>query len=355
MDLDIKLKQLAERIKNLKDKILTEEATKHSFIMPFLSALGYDVFDPTVIVPEFTADIGTKKGEKVDYAILRDGKPIIVIEAKNHTEKLDNHNNQLIRYFNVTDSRFAILTNGIEYRFFSDMEETNRMDKTPFLVINLDNLRDRDIKELEKFARDNLDVDSILSMANAKKYHREIQAIFKTEIESPSDEFVKFFARKLTDKMMTAPIIDEFRGYIKKSFAEVLHDMASDKINALQTNLQIDLPLDDEVVQQEDKNQIITTDEELEGYYIVKSLLGDTTDMVNITFKDTVNYFTIMYQGKVTKWLCRLYFNGKQKAIAFPGDEKGSENKMNIDKVEDIYGLKSQLKEALEKRLVGKE
>ena len=130
--------------------------------------------------------------------------------------------------------------------------------------------------------------------------------------------------------------------------------MASDKINALQTNLQIDLPLDDDAVQ-EDKNQIITTDEELEGYYIVKALLGDTTDMVNITFKDTVNYFTILYQGKVTKWLCRLYFNGKQKAIAFPGDEKGSENKMNIDKVEDIYGFKTQLKSALEKRLAGKE
>jgi hypothetical protein len=140
MDLDIKLKQLAERIKTSKEIILTEEATKHSFIMPFLSALGYDVFDPTVIVPEFTADIGTKKGEKVDYAILQDGKPIIVIEAKNHTEKLDNHNNQLIRYFNVTDSKFAILTNGIEYRFFSDIEETNRMDKIPFLTVNLDSL-----------------------------------------------------------------------------------------------------------------------------------------------------------------------------------------------------------------------
>lgn len=354
MDLEIKLKQLSERIKTLKEKILTEEATKHSFIMPFLSSLGYDVFDPTIVVPEFTADIGTKKGEKVDYAILRDGHPIMVIEAKNHSEKLDNHNNQLIRYFNVTDAKFAILTNGVEYRFFSDMEETNRMDKVPFLIVNLENLRDRDIKELEKFAKDSLDVDSILSMANAKKFHREIQSVFKTEIENPSDDFVKLFARKLTDKMMTAVVIDEFRGYIKKSFSEVLHDIATDKINALQSNLQIDITMDQDPIQEE-KNQIITTDEELEGYYIVKSLLGDATDLENITFKDTVNYFTILYQGKVTKWLCRLYFNGKQKAIAFPGDEKGSEVKTNIDRIEDLYKFKSELKQALEKRLSGKE
>lgn len=353
MDLDIKLKQLSERIKNLKEKILTEEATKHSFIMPFLSALGYDVFDPTVVVPEFTADIGTKKGEKVDYAILRDGIPIMVIEAKNHTEKLDNHNNQLIRYFNVTDSKFAILTNGIEYRFFSDMEETNRMDKVPFLVINLEHLRDRDIKELEKFAVDSLDVDLILGMANAKKFHREIQSEFKKEIENPSDDFVKLFARKLTDKMMTAAIVDEFRGYIKKSFAEVLHDIASDKINALQSNLQIDIDMDEPAT--EEKNQVITTDEELEGYYIVKSLLGEETDLGNITFKDTVNYFTILYQGKVTKWLCRLYFNGKQKAISFPGEEKGSEIKTNIDRAEDLYKFRAELKQALDKRVAGKE
>lgn len=355
MDLDIKLKQLSERIKNLKEKILTEEATKHSFIMPFLSALGYDVFDPTVVVPEFTADIGTKKGEKVDYAILRDDKPIMVIEAKNHTEKLDNHNNQLIRYFNVTDSKFAILTNGIEYRFFSDMEETNRMDKIPFLVINLEHLRDRDVKELEKFAVDSLDVDSILSMASAKKFHREIQSEFKKEVENPSDEFVKLFARKLTDKMMTATIVDEFRGYIKKSFAEVLHDIASDKINALQSNLQIDINMEEDPIAEE-KNQVITTtDEELEGFYVVKSLLGEHTDLSNINFKDTVNYFTILYQGKVTKWLCRLYFNGKQKAISFPGEEKGLEVKTNIDRIEDLYKFRAELKQALDKRVIGKE
>lgn len=349
--METKIRQVGERIKSMKDKILTEEATKHSFVMPFLSALGYDVFDPTVIVPEFTSDIGTKKGEKVDYAILRDGKPIMIVEVKNHTEKLDNHNNQLIRYFHVTDCKFAILTNGIEYRFFSDIEETNKMDKSPFLIINLESVRDRDMKELTKFAKDILDTDAILQMANVRKYHRDIQAIFKTEIETPSDEFVKFFARKVTDKMMTAPIVDEFRTYIKKSFAEVLSDIANDKIQAIQSNLSTTTTheIDFETTGQEEKQLPETTEEELDGFYIVRSIVGEVIGFQNISFKDTVNYFNILYQGKPTKWICRLYFNGKQKTIAFP-DDKGAENKIPIDTIDSIYNFRQELISSAEKR-----
>ena len=148
-----KLNILSQRISTLKDNVLTEEATKHSFIMPFISALGYDVFDPTVVVPEFTADISKKKNEKVDYAIMYDGNPLILIEAKAHIENLNNHATQLERYFTVTESKFAILTNGIEYRFFTDLEKPNKMDSVPFFVFNMLNLKDRDIRELDKFKR----------------------------------------------------------------------------------------------------------------------------------------------------------------------------------------------------------
>jgi len=175
MSFEEELYKLSERISNLKDKVQTEEATKHSFVMPFLSILGYDIFNPEEVTPEFTADIGKKKKEKVDYAIMKDGKPLILIEVKNHSEELDIHTNQLVRYFTVTDAKFAILTNGIEYRFFSDLEEKNKMDDKPFLVIDLENLKERDIKELEKFKKENLNVDSILSMASRQKYIREIQ------------------------------------------------------------------------------------------------------------------------------------------------------------------------------------
>lgn len=355
--METKIKALSERIKTMKDKILTEEATKHSFVMPFLSALGYDVFDPMVVVPEFISDIGTKKGEKVDYAILKDDKPIIIIEVKNHTEKLDNHNNQLIRYFNVTECKFGILTNGVEYRFFSDLEEKNKMDKLPFLSINLEIARDRDIKELAKFAKDVLDTEAILQMASAKKYYKEIQAIFKNEIENPSDEFVTFFAKRITDKRMTASIIEEFRTYVKKSFSEVLNDIANDKIQAIQSTLSV--PQQAEISQEEtiavaDEKQIDTTDDELSGYYIVRSIVGETLGVNNVSFKDTMSYFTILYQGKVTKWICRLYFNGKQKMLGIP-DENGVEIKTAINNIDELYIHKEELIASAERRKAGKE
>lgn len=117
MDFADQLKVLAKRVASLKEQIQTEEAAKTSFIMPFFQLLGYDVFNPLEFVPEYTADVGIKKGEKVDYAILSDGLPIILIEAKWCGEDLGKHGGQLFRYFGTTKAKFGILTNGIEYRF----------------------------------------------------------------------------------------------------------------------------------------------------------------------------------------------------------------------------------------------
>ncbi|WP_394970376.1 type I restriction endonuclease [uncultured Croceitalea sp.] len=117
MEIQTQLKALSGKIGKLKDKIDTEESTKHAFVLPFINLLGYDTFNPTEVVPEFTADIDLKKGEKVDYAIFQDGQSIIIVECKNWKEKLDAHNSQLFRYFHASKTRFALLTNGIEYRF----------------------------------------------------------------------------------------------------------------------------------------------------------------------------------------------------------------------------------------------
>jgi predicted type IV restriction endonuclease len=97
--------------------------------MPFISALGYDVFDPVEVIPEFTADVGIKKGEKVDYAIKQDGKIIMLFECKCCNGSLDDcHASQLYRYFSVTEARIAVLTDGIIYRFYTDIEQPNKMD-----------------------------------------------------------------------------------------------------------------------------------------------------------------------------------------------------------------------------------
>ncbi len=128
MDFIDQLKQFSSRVETLRASLQTEEATKTAIIMPFFAMLGYDVFNPQEFVPEFTADVGTKKGEKVDYAIVDNGNPIILIEAKWIGENLNKHDSQLFRYFATTTAKIGILTNGLIYKFYTDLETPNKMD-----------------------------------------------------------------------------------------------------------------------------------------------------------------------------------------------------------------------------------
>ena len=348
MELLQKIKELSERIKSLRDSVQTEEATKHSFVMPFISMLGYDVFNPMMVVPEFTADIGKKKGEKVDYAIFQDGKPLILIEVKHHLENLDKHSPQLERYYTVTDSKFGILTNGIEYRFFSDMDKQNKMDTKPFLVINLLDVKEREIKELERFTLDNLDIEKILNMANKQKYVTQIKQIFKKETIEPSDEIAKFFATQLTDKTKTQAVVDEFKGYVKTAFSDMVNDMAQDKINSLKSKLSIEINEDDENEANDKDDGIVTTEDEIEGYFIVKSILAETIELKRVAARDTKSYFGVLLDDNNRKWICRLRFNTAQKYITLHESDK-EETKYSIDKLEDIYQYKDKFKAIVER------
>lgn len=345
MDFETALLSLSDKINKTKGNVTTEEATKTSYILPFLNILGYDVFDPTVVVPEFTADIGRKKNEKVDFAIMVDKKPLILIEAKPHTEPLDRHKTQLERYFTVTDSKFAILTNGIEYRFYSDLEKPNVMDKNPFLTMNLLELKDRDIKELEKFKAENFNIDNILNMAGKKKYINGIKNILKEEINNPSDEFVRVFASKLTNKSLRQQVIDEFRGYVKQAFSETINDLVSGKINALKEKLNnenYEEPNMETEKKQKD-NGIITTEEELEGYYIVKSIFAKVVDNLDrIAQRDTKSYFGILLDDNNRKWLVRLHFNYSNKYIEIRTGEKESE-KYLLKSLNEIYSYEDKI------------
>ena len=209
MEFEESLKKFIERIKRLKNSINTEEATKTSLIMPFFSLLGYDVFNPNEFTPEYVADVGIKKGEKVDYAIILDESPAILIEAKSVKENLQKHDSQLFRYFGTTSAKLAILTNGIKYKFYTDLEETNKMDTTPFLTINLLDLKDSDVNELKKFCKDNFDINTLISNASNLKYASSIEKILDKEFSEPSDEFIKMLLNKgIYDGIKTQNIID---------------------------------------------------------------------------------------------------------------------------------------------------
>jgi hypothetical protein len=175
MDFIDHIRDLSIRIQKQKAGIQTEEATKNAFVMPFINALGYNVFDPTEVTPELIADVGTKKGEKVDYAILKDGQPTILFECKWCGCNLDSEDaSQLYRYFSVTPARFGILTNGITYRFYSDLESQNVMDAKPFLELDLLDIKEPLVEEVKKFSKSAFELDNILVTASELKYMREI-------------------------------------------------------------------------------------------------------------------------------------------------------------------------------------
>lgn len=343
MDFKDTLKQLSGRVIKLKDNIQTEEATKNAFIMPFINALGYDVFDPMEVVPEMTCDIAMKKGEKIDYAIMKDAEPVILIECKHWAQDLNLHDNQLIRYFNVSKAKFGVLTNGIVYRFYTDLIELNKMDAKPFLEIDITDLKDSQIEELKKFHKSYFDVDNILSSASELKYTGELKLIFSKEFANPSPEFVKYFAKQVYDGMITPKLLEQFTSLTKKSINGYINDLISERLkSALKTEEGIEIgdnieKNDTIAIEQTDKDdKIVTTEEEIESYLLVKAILRKHVDVSRIVYRDAQTYFAILFDDNNRKPICRMYFNSSKKYVS-TFDENKKETKHLIGSLDDIY------------------
>lgn len=350
MDFSDKIKQFSKKIETLKGNLETEEATKTALIMPLFQMLEYDVFNPLEFVPEFTADVGTKKGEKVDYAILQDGKPVILIEAKGVNDKLTNHDAQLFRYFTATEAKFAILTNGIVYKFFTDLEEKNKMDEMPFLELNLLDIDDFKIAELKKFSKQTFDIDTIFSTASELKYTKLIKDYLNKEMQAPDDDFIRFIISSFYNGVKTQNVVDRFRPIVKKSLNQFVSDFMNDKIKTLlNENNDTEEVEESEIVEpvEVSENGIVTTKEELEAFEIVKEILSDVVEPSDITYKDVQTYFGVLYKGNIRKWICRLYLD-KKKSIVISDDDK-NEVRYYIDNIEDIKQYVDELKNSVKK------
>lgn len=343
MEINIQLKSLADKINQLKNKIETEESTKHAFVLPFVHVLGYDAFNPLEVVPEFTADLGLKKGEKVDYAIFQNGEPIIIVECKSWKEKLTIDNSQLFRYFHVTKTRFALLTNGINYQFFTDLDAPNKMDEKPFLEFDITNLKENTINEITKFHKSNFNVDNIVSNASSLKYIKEIKKQINAELENPSNDFTRFFANKVYTGRLTEKVVDEFKDLVQKSLNQFISEKINDRLNAALTKETIKQQ-DEEIVTIEEENKIITTEEELDGFRIVVAILRRKLPINRIVHRDTQSYFGILLDDNNRKPLCRLHLNGGKKYISLFNQNK-SETKLSISCIDDIYEFEKELLE----------
>jgi hypothetical protein len=348
MDLIDQLRALAARVAASKDMIQTEEATKNAMIMPFIQILGYNVFDPMEVTPELIADVGTKKGEKVDYAVLRDGKPIMLFECKKSGGDLSiNHASQLFRYFHVTAARFGVLTNGLTYKFFTDLEQPNKMDEKPFFEFNILDFKERDVDELKKFAKTMFDVDTILTTANDLKYTRAIQNRLAEWMLNPSEDFVRLLSTDLlSGKRFTPTVKDQFTVFTKRAFEQLLGERINDRLKGAMTPESSPVQEQAPVMAPEgaDEALIVTTAEEIEGLHIVRSILRDVVNPRRIVMRDSQSYCAILLDDNNRKPVCRLRFNNLQKLSLGLFNDKKEEERVSLDHLDDLYKYAEQLK-----------
>ncbi|GGE31337.1 endonuclease [Pullulanibacillus camelliae] len=345
------IKALAKRIERIKDNIQTEEATKTSLIMPFIQALGYDVFNPEELVPEFIADVGIKKGEKIDYAIIQDNEPVILIEAKSINEKLEKHDSQLYRYFGTTNAKFAILTNGLTYYFYTDLDEHNKMDAKPFFTFNMLELRDSQVLEIAKFRKNDFNVEQVLTTASELKYTNEIKAFLTREWDEPSEEFIKFILNDVYQGMKTKKVIDGFKDVVKKSLNQFVNEKVNDKLqkalNSTSANTEEpeadgvrEVAATEQVPVTPPEEQIVTTEEELEGYVFIKLILKELVDVSRVFYRDNKSYFNVLLDDNIRKWVCRLGFNTGNKYIQLNDENRTS---YKVERVDEIMEYKEEI------------
>lgn len=347
MDFIDRIKQIAARAPQQMEYCKTEEATKNALIMPFINALGYDVFNPTEVVPEFTADVGIKKGEKVDYAIMIDDQPVILFECKWSGAKLNmGHESQLHRYFTaVQPVRFVVLTNGIVYQFYSDLDAPNRMDDKPFFVFDILSFQDRDVAELKKFTKSTFDLEEIVTTASDLKYMAALKKLISTEFNDPSDDFVVFLTKQVYSGIVTKNVREQFSDIVKRALRSFVNDSINARLQqAIGDEVEVTAAPQAEAEENEEdvdeeasrKPTINTTEEEIEGFFVIKSILREVVDVKRVQMRDTKSYCGILLDDNNRKPIVRLHFNRTQKYIGIFDSDK-NETREPIDEIDDIY------------------
>lgn len=347
MDFMDQIKLFINRVEKLQPQIQIEEATKTSLIMPFFQILGYDVFNPLEFMPEFTADVGIKKGEKVDYAIILDNVPAILIEAKWVGENLDKHGSQLFRYFGTSPAKFAILTNGVEYRFYTDLDEPNKMDGKPFFSFSLLDIKDQELLELKKFQKSTFDLEKVFNTAEDLKYTNQIKLHLSQQIEEPSESFVTYIVGEVYEGKRTKNVLDKFKPVVKKSLSQFINDILNERLKAAMNQSQDIIEpvanMPDTAPAEEPVSRINTTQDELEAFAIIKVLLKNIIPVDKISYKDTESYFAVLYDKNSWKWICRLVVESPTKKSIIIHTENKTSQKYPIDSINDIFKYEDQL------------
>jgi hypothetical protein len=346
MEIAERTQALALKIRKQKGSIETEEATKNAFVMPFISTvLGYDVFNPAEVIPEFTADVGTKRGEKIDYAISHDGKVQLLVEVKKVNDPLRiEHASQLFRYFAVTNARIAILTNGEVYQFYTDLDAPNVMDAKPFLVLDFSALDETLLPELAKLTKESFDLESVISAAGELKYIGQLKRVLAAQFKQPEDDWVRVLTTRVYDGSFTQRVREQFLPLVTKAARQFLNEQVNDRLkNALggpdayvSVSTTPSAEPEPEAVAETADSDVVTTEEELDGYRIVRAIVCSEVDVSRVVARDNKTYCGILLDDNNRRPIARLWLNRARKYLGV-FDEHKVETRIPIDAVTDIY------------------
>jgi hypothetical protein len=336
MDLEAALTELSKKVNVHREVLLTEEAAKTALVMPFLQALGYNVFNPSEVVPEYTCDVGTKKGEKVDYAICDGDKVEILIECKPANSELSlNHASQLFRYFAVTTARVAILTNGVTYKFFSDVDAPNVMDTKPFFVLDLDAIKKQDVRTLSGFAKGTFNIEQIVKEAGKLKLQSLLHQELQKEFADPSDDLVRLIGKRVHGGMMTSTVKETFKALIVNSFQTLIREGVNERLtSALSATNTTEAA--QPATEGDETGGVETTEAEVIGYNIIRAIAAQKVDIGRIVMRDSKSYCAILLDDNRLKTVARLWFNSSKSR--YLGTFKGKEEtRESVGDPSDIY------------------
>ena len=348
------LQTLAARAKQAGPSLTNEEATKMALIAPFIQALGYDIFNPTEVKPEFSADLpGIKQGERVDYAVLENGQPKILVEAKPYTTDLKSAEmGQLSRYFQATNARIGILTNGQTFLFYSDLDKANLMDERPFAEINLFDLKSAPLEQIKQMSKAMFDIDTLLSTAERLKYLRGVKEQLKAELTDPSEWLVKEMAARVHSARRTSSqLLEKFKPIVVDAIKAYINDRINERLSSAMEadRAQVEVVGEPSDAASNDESGIVTTKEEYEGLYIIRAICASEIDPSRLTKKDTKTYCNVLLDNNSWKSVVRMHFNGSQKKLEIFDD---AEPKMvPLESVSSIYQVAERIRSALKLKL----
>jgi hypothetical protein len=325
-----------ERIRSRMPHVQGEEATKQALVVPLLQVLGYDVFDPREVRPEYVADFAVKKAgqfEKIDYTICVGGLPVIFVECKALGAALEDHSGQLSRYFNSTPSvRVAWITDGVRFRVFTDLHQPNIMDVQPWLSIDLLSIKPAEIDALRRFRKADFSPSDISALAEEMVYYSAILAFVSSQLREPTDAFVRFVAGEIPAVgRVTAKVVERLTPILRKALQSAIVDQVARSLDRSAEPIAEPEPPPAPAKPQpakgaadatttsstsEPKTGIVTTPEELEANRLIVTWIRETNANAPVGYRDSKSYLTI-HQDNVRKWFVRLGLEDKPMWVAF--------------------------------------